>query len=54
MVTTNNSDFTAKEAQKNYVDNGMQQSSNLILGDKGQDMSTMNQLFYDEKAITKN
>lgn len=54
MVTTNNSDFTPKEAQPNYVSNGLQQSSNLVLGDKGQDMGTMNQMYYDEKAITKN
>lgn len=38
MVTTNNSDFTPKEATKNQVNNTLQQSSNLILGDKPQSM----------------
>ena len=54
MTTTNNSDFTPKEMAKNYAHNSLQQSSSLILGDKGQDMGTMNQKFYDHKPILRN
>mgnify|MGYP006872388764 CR=1 FL=1 len=54
MVTTNTADYTKKELAQNYVKSTLQQSSNLVLGDKSQSMETMNQLYYGEKPIVKN
>ena len=55
MITTNNSDYTTKEAPySGQINSTLQQSSSLVLGDKGQSMETINQLYYNEKPITKN
>lgn len=54
MVTTNTSDYTKKELSHNNIKSTLQQSSNLVLGDKSQSMETMNQLYYVEKPIVRN
>ena len=48
-VTTNTMDYVKKDLTANEIKNSLQQSSSLVLGDKPEDMKTMNQLYYDEK-----
>ena len=42
-------DYVKKDLTANEIKNSLQQSSSLVLGDKPEDMKTMNQLYYDEK-----
>jgi hypothetical protein len=54
MLTTHDAEYTRKEGEVTQNKTPLQQSSSLVLGDKGQTMETMNQLYYNEKPIVKN
>ena len=48
-VTTNNTDYVKKISTPNEIKNSLQQSSSLVLGDKSENMQTINQIYFDEK-----
>lgn len=48
-ITTNTADYVKKTPTSNEIKNSLQQSSSLVLGDKSEDMKTMNQVYFDEK-----
>jgi hypothetical protein len=53
-VTTNNMDFVKKVQNENEVKNSFQQTSSLVLGEKPEAMTTINQQFFDSKPLLKN